>query len=316
MASPLFVKLDVTWVDHPDLVALGLQARGLHAVALCLAKRLETNGWVDRVLLHREGATDELIDTLVAAELLEADALRVRPSGWHDRNPSQGAIDATRTAKADAAKRGNHARWNHPGPLASCPICNPESPGQSHQRSQADRKGIAYPSPETETETETTSLLKSENHSDSDPGHAGGGDDEPAAPTIDEQAIRRTAVLIGRAVTGTQAGITNPDAYAAKVTRGILDTDGDGIDRDRIERLLGSGRTPEQIAQGWAVGADPFGLGPAGPRVPEPPRPSLNRPECADPECAGGMVLDADGNARRCRRCNSGLALVAEVSAS
>lgn len=92
----------------------------------------------------------------------------------------------------------------------------------------------------------------------------------PPAPAPDEQTIRRTAALVGRAVADTQAGIGNPQAYAAGVTRQILDPAGDGIDRERITRQLVAGLTPDAIAATW--GSDPFGFvtastpdGPVGP---------------------------------------------------
>lgn len=151
--SALFVRLEVDWVDNPKLIAGGMAVRGCHAVACCLAKRLETDGWVDRALLAREGADDALVDRLVELELFEVDGRRVRPWNWHDRNPSQGAIDATRTAKAEAAKAGNHKRWKHDGPVADCAVCSPAS--------QVDRicdpagsQGVAGVSPESDPETE------------------------------------------------------------------------------------------------------------------------------------------------------------------
>ena len=111
------------------------------------------------------------------------------------------------------------------------------------------------------------SPIKSQDYTGSEPAEPS-HDDEPAAAP-DEQAIRKTAALVGRAVASAQAGIGNPGAYAAGVTRQILDPTGDGIDRERIVRLLTSGETPEGIASGWAV--DPFGFpadsepAPAGP---------------------------------------------------
>ena len=113
--------------------------------------------------------------------------------------------------------------------------------------------------------------LDSENHSDRDPEPISEPIDEAAAPEPtpspepDEQTIRRTASLIGRHVAANQAGIGNPAAYATKVTRDVLEAP-DGIDRQRITRMLTEGQTPEAIAEAW--GSDPFGLdlsaGPVG----------------------------------------------------
>lgn len=122
----LYVQLDTNWPDHPKVIDAGMDGAGLHAVTLCLAKRLEADGWVNRRQLYRQGATDELIGRLVDLRLLEVDGDRVRPHGWLDRNPSQAAIVARRASKAEAARRGNHAKWKHPTPFDDCPICNPK----------------------------------------------------------------------------------------------------------------------------------------------------------------------------------------------
>lgn len=151
----LFVKLDTTWPDHPKLLRAGMDGTGLHAVALCLAKRLETDGWIDRLLLVRYGATDDLIDRLVGLSLFEEDGGRVRPWGWHRRNPSQAAIDCDRSAKAEAAKRGNHKRWKHEGEFADCSICSPETAGDRKVRSGGETGATRVRSPESETESET-----------------------------------------------------------------------------------------------------------------------------------------------------------------
>ncbi len=63
----LYVQLDVNWPDHPKVIDAGIDGAGLHAVTLCVAKRLNTDGWVDRRILHRHGADDQLIDRLRAA---------------------------------------------------------------------------------------------------------------------------------------------------------------------------------------------------------------------------------------------------------
>jgi len=95
---------------------------------------------------------------------------------------------------------------------------------------------------------------------------------EQVAAAPDEQQIRKTAALVGRTIAAAQVGLGNPSAYAAKVTSAIL-TDADGIDRERITRMLGSGETPEGIASGWAT--DPFGL------------PAASEPVLVGPDTAG-----------------------------
>lgn len=120
----LYVQLDVNWPDHHKVIEVGIEGAGLHAIVLCLAKRQETDGWVHRRMLYRQGATDDLIDRVASCGLLDLDGSLVRPHGWHDRNPSQAAIDAKRASKSEAGKRGNHARHHAPGPYEFCAKCH------------------------------------------------------------------------------------------------------------------------------------------------------------------------------------------------
>lgn len=123
----LYVQLDTNWPDNPKIIRAGLELAGLHAVVMCLAKRLERDGWVDRTLLYRQGANDGMIDRLVELDLLEPLGDAVRPHDWLDRNPSQAAIDARRVAKAEAGKRGNHVKWKHLYEFDDCPLCHPKA---------------------------------------------------------------------------------------------------------------------------------------------------------------------------------------------
>lgn len=139
----LFVPLDTNWPDHPKVIAVGLDGAGLHAAAMCIAKRLETDGVLHRAQLHRLGANDELIDRLVSHRLFDAvDDDRVRVHDWLDRNPSQGAIAADRTAKRASAMRGNHKRWGHPGEVEDCGICNPRNGTSVQVVADCDRTGL------------------------------------------------------------------------------------------------------------------------------------------------------------------------------
>lgn len=121
----LFVQLDVNWPDDPKIIEAGWEAAGCHAAVLCLAKRLETDGWVHEALLDRYGITGAHLTTLLDVGLLDREGSRVRPSNWLRRNPSQAAIAAKRASKSEAGKAGNHRRYDHPGDLADCPKCNP-----------------------------------------------------------------------------------------------------------------------------------------------------------------------------------------------
>lgn len=157
----LFVKLDVSWPDDDRVIEAGLDGAGLHATAMCLAKRLETDGWVGRRLLVRYGATDEMLDRLVSLGLMAVDNDQYRPAGWLSRNPSQSAIDMRAAAKREAGMRGNHARYKHAGEFADCGICH-GNPRSSHAAIADARTGLADarshlapPSPESESETDS-----------------------------------------------------------------------------------------------------------------------------------------------------------------
>jgi hypothetical protein len=122
----LYVQLDTNWIHNPKIVRAGLDGAGLHAHCLCLAKSLDTDGWIDLLVLSRFGATGELIERLVDLGLLERDGERVRPNDWHERNPTKAALAAKQAAKVRAGKAGNHSRYGHSGTVEDCRICYPE----------------------------------------------------------------------------------------------------------------------------------------------------------------------------------------------
>jgi hypothetical protein len=122
----LYVKLDTNWPDNPKVIAAGLDGAGLHALALCLAKRFLSDGVIHRAQLLRIGATDDLIDRLLELGLFDpVDNERVAVHDWLDRNPSRGAIGGRLGAMSLDGKRGNHKRWKHGGDVVACQICNP-----------------------------------------------------------------------------------------------------------------------------------------------------------------------------------------------
>lgn len=196
----LYVQLDVNWVDNPKVMEVGLDGAGLHAAAMCIAKRMETDGVLHRTHLRRVGGSDELIDRLVDHELLDVvDDRRVRVHDWLDRNKSQQeiangrtAIAATRSARSASGREGNHRRWGHPGTVEDCPKCSPptdpeigpntaetpwsvagatrnESHSDSHpiaSDSQGDRKLSLETESETEEETETNTPVETANDDD------------------------------------------------------------------------------------------------------------------------------------------------------
>jgi hypothetical protein len=265
----LFVPLDVNWVDNPKVIAVGLDGAGLHATAMCVAKRLETDGVLHRSQLVRLGATAELIDRLITERLFDdlGDG-RIEVHGWLDRNPSQAAIAADRTAKRVAAKRGNHERWGHTGPVETCSTCNPpDPPPKSHSTPQEPRssQGATPPeslngsdttplgSPETETETETETNPPSSS-SDSPPTA-----DEPAGGEQTRVVDRALDLAAERFVEHEQAQGRRVDTPSG-LAKWWLQENADGA-RQRAERLLNDhDLTATQLADALASVNDPSWL--------------------------------------------------------
>lgn len=154
----LFAQLDVNWPDNDKVIAVGLAGAGLHAVAMAIAKRTETDGVISRVLLARYGATPDLIDLLIDERLFDrVDDRRIAVHGWLDRNPSVSDYSA-------AARAGNHKRWRHPGPVDSCHRCNPDIAPES----PPSRPGVGATegdqTPDTSTETRPETPETVDNH--------------------------------------------------------------------------------------------------------------------------------------------------------
>ncbi len=102
----LHVQLDTNWIDNEKVMDAGWEGAGVHAGIMCLAKRLNTDGWVPLKTTVRYLMPTETVDLLVDLGLLESDGARVRPNDWHERNPTKAAIAAKREAKVRAGKAG------------------------------------------------------------------------------------------------------------------------------------------------------------------------------------------------------------------
>ena len=138
----MYVPLDVNFPDDDKIIAAGLDGAGLYAQALCVAKRMEKDGRLTRVHLHRLGGTDALIDHLVQLDLLHDDGEDVWITAWLDHNESSEELNQRR---AKDAQRKRTTRKNRPA-------------GQS--RTSAERpvggvEGVQSVEIETEREIET-----------------------------------------------------------------------------------------------------------------------------------------------------------------
>lgn len=120
----LFVQLEVNWPDNEKVIDAGWECAGVHAGIMCIAKRLDSDGWVPLKITARYEMPEDVIDRLVKHGLLEREGDRVRPNDWHDRNPTKAALAAKKAAKVRAGKAGNHTRYGHLGDVEHCRICN------------------------------------------------------------------------------------------------------------------------------------------------------------------------------------------------
>ncbi len=196
------VVLEVNWPDNRKVMAVGLEGAGLHATALCLAKRMESDGWLHQSLLMRYGATEALLDRLVSVGLLDVDGERYLPHDWHARNFSQAAIDARRASKCEAGRAGNHARYKHPGPLAECAKCQPDTQGartSDRNGSQPSRTASGSDRSSSLSFTTTTSTYTPPEVPDAANSN-GGGDviNEAARLLAEAEADRRDSEIANR----------------------------------------------------------------------------------------------------------------------
>lgn len=118
---------------------------------------------------------------------------------------------------------------------------------------------------------------------DGDDGEPGG---ERVSP-VDEQSVRAAARAVGVAIAAGRPGITSPGGYAASVTAAILAPDSDGIDRERIVRLLSTGLSPAQVAAQWTAAPLPDAL-----QDPGPLRPALSPSVVDEIRAQAGAVAD------------------------
>lgn len=99
----MYVPLDVNFPDDDKIESVGFAAAGLYCQALCIAKRIMTDGRLTRVKLRKLGADDDLIDVCVRADLFrtlpdDPDGLQI--TAWLDHNESVSEIEGKRSKDA------------------------------------------------------------------------------------------------------------------------------------------------------------------------------------------------------------------------
>lgn len=123
--------------DDEQFLAVSAEAELLYFRATARCKGLDqgtTGGDVGRHQLRRLCDKMSAPPADLAGELVDVGLWVETPTGWHI--PAYGewntSAEEERDAKAEHGKRGNHARWKHPGPFEACPTCHPPvSPGES-----------------------------------------------------------------------------------------------------------------------------------------------------------------------------------------
>lgn len=111
----LYVPLDVNFPDDDRIEEVGPEAAGIYTFALCLAKRLGSDGRVTRNKLMKLGGTRASIGALVLVGLLiesEDDPGALVIAAWLDHNAPMSDIQQRR---ADDAQRKRLSRANRPG---------------------------------------------------------------------------------------------------------------------------------------------------------------------------------------------------------
>jgi hypothetical protein len=123
----MYVPVDVNFPDDDKIEAVGFEGAGLYVMALCLAKRLNSDGRLTRVKLRKLGASDAQIDALVAADLVRVDGPdAVVIAAWLAHNDDAATVAHRR---AEDAARKRRTRGKRPtGHTADAPDTSGRSP--------------------------------------------------------------------------------------------------------------------------------------------------------------------------------------------
>lgn len=101
--------LDTHWHANPKILALGLDAMGLHAWSISYCDDLLTDGFVPHNAVPRLPRVKQAIETLLAAERWEAVDGGFRLHDYLRYNRSRAQVDAE---KHQAAERKRRSRRN------------------------------------------------------------------------------------------------------------------------------------------------------------------------------------------------------------
>lgn len=160
MPPILYVKLDANYGYDAKIIAVGLEGAGLYAIALGIAKRILSDGVLQRAQLQMHGASDELIDRMVEVGLFASDAPdAVRITAWESHH-----APASEVIKGSGGE-GAHKRWHVKRGITKpgCPWCEDAKPQVNadadapHMGGNANRMDIAMPVTEAGTRTDTAS---------------------------------------------------------------------------------------------------------------------------------------------------------------
>lgn len=105
-----WLRIDDAFYDHPKVVGLSLEARGLWVTGLTYAGRYSTDGLVPIAVVHRQGINSTSIaDDLVQSGLWEACEKGYMIHDYLQYNPSKEYLERQKEARIEAGKAGGQA---------------------------------------------------------------------------------------------------------------------------------------------------------------------------------------------------------------
>jgi hypothetical protein len=234
----LWVKLDVEYASDPKLIDAGPMAELLYVRALCFAKKVNRDGFIEyrqltrlAVGLPRPGA--------LAVRLVQSGAFVETDNGWQITGWLKHNKTAHRIADETERKRlksllGNHKRWHFERSEydPTCELCNPYNDPHSDPHGDPGKESIEQRSTSTSTSTSTS--------------------EEPSSSVVtplavvpnrvdDDDFVRTLGLIADARMVGRTP--TNPRGY-----RQAIITEARKLDGDVIRRMLTDGDPPEVVA--------------------------------------------------------------------